>query len=200
MNMVTSNNNDLAEKLKEYRRLANFSQESLAATSGISIRTIQRMEAGGSVGSAYTLEKLATALGIHVSELIREQIPVVDAQTIDNNRLNIINLSALSVILLPFFNIALPLVILLKSKGNTALSKPGRRIISFQILWTLGTLVLIILIPLFLLLFRPLRGGSIPMSIPVYYACVAVNVYYTLKCSIAINKQEPFFNRIPNIL
>ena len=58
MKTDVSNKIDISIKLKHYRRLHNLSQEGLAESSGISIRTIQRIEKGESVGSAYTLNAL----------------------------------------------------------------------------------------------------------------------------------------------
>jgi transcriptional regulator with XRE-family HTH domain len=55
----------IAEKLKHFRHINCLSQEKLAKNSGISIRTIQRIEEGKSVGSGYTINALATALNIN---------------------------------------------------------------------------------------------------------------------------------------
>ena len=60
---------EMSERLKNYRRINCLSQEGLAETSGISIRTIQRIEEGKSVGSAYTLTALAKALNISTASL-----------------------------------------------------------------------------------------------------------------------------------
>ena len=200
MDTITNIDTSLSKKLKHYRRVKNFSQEGLAQASGISVRTIQRIEIGDSIGSAYTLDKLATALDIDVSKLTGE--PAIDGFDYTNSRkkLNLLNLSVLSVILMPLSNIILPVLILSKNKGNEELNQSGRKILNFQILWTLTTLILIILIPLFLLLFKPFHGTSIPLSIPAYYLCVIVNICLTLKFSVAINNRQEFLDHIPNIL
>ncbi|MEO6230871.1 MAG: DUF4870 domain-containing protein [Ferruginibacter sp.] len=201
MATVTNIETSLSQRLKQSRRAKNFSQETLAEASGISLRTIQRIESGQSVGSAYTLDKLAIALDIDIAQLLPEQIVNPPEQPVNKeNKLNLLNLSALTVILIPLSNIVLPLAILLRHKGNTELNLQGRKIINFQILWTLITTLLIILVPLLLLLFKPFQGGSIPLSIPVYYLCVIINVCFTLKFSVAINNHQQFLNRIPNIL
>jgi transcriptional regulator with XRE-family HTH domain len=197
--MATITTGSLRQKLKHYRRLKNFSQETLAHSSGISIRTIQRIEDGTSIGSAYTLDKLATSLGINVS-ILTEQTTADPGSTVSREKLNLLNLSALTVILVPLANIILPALILSRNKHNAEVIQSGQRILNFQILWTLSTIVLIIVIPGLLLLIKPFRGSSIPLTIPAYYLCVAVNVFFTLKSSIAINNQQPFLNRIPKIL
>jgi transcriptional regulator with XRE-family HTH domain len=200
MDTVTSINKSLSERLKHYRRLKNFSQESLAEAAGISVRTIQRIETGDSIGSAYTIEKLAITLGIDVSELTNELTLHSFDDSNARKQLKLLNLSTLSVILIPLSNIILPLFILSKNKDKAGPLQNGRKIINFQIVWTVITMVLIILVPLLLLPFKSFRGSSVPLSIPVYYICVMVNVYFTLLFSVAINDGQPFLNRIPNIL
>jgi transcriptional regulator with XRE-family HTH domain len=196
--METLTKSDIKEKLKDYRRLKNFSQENLAETSGISIRTIQRIEKGESIGSAYTLNKLATALGIDVLQLTDH--PVGDPYFPDDReKLNILNLSVLSVILIPLCNIILPLFILLRNRDNRELHQWGRRIVNFQLLWTLSTIMLMIFVPLLLMSLRTFQGSGIPLAIPVYYLSVIVNVYFTLKISICINNRQSFLNRVPAI-
>jgi len=200
MDSVRNSNTRLSETLKHYRRLKTFSQEGLAEASGISIRTIQRIETGESVGSAYTIKKLATTLGIDVSNLT--DVITTDHPDHVNSRkkLNLVNLSALSVILLPLSNIIFPLLILSKNRNDSLLNESGRKILNFQVLWTLSTVGLIFIIPLLFLLFNLFRGGSIPLWIAVYYVCVMVNVCCTLRFSVAINNQQRFLDRIPNIL
>lgn len=200
MDTVININNSLSERLKYYRRLKNFSQESLSKAAGISVRTIQRIETGESIASAYTLEKLAITLCIDVSEFTNE--PTLKSFDLLNARkqLKLLNLSTLFVLLIPLSNIILPLFILSKNKDNAALHQNGRKILNFQIFWTLVTMLFIVLVPLLLLLFKPFRGGSVPLSIPVYYICVMANIYFTLSFSVAINNQQQFLNRIPNIL
>jgi len=190
---------NIAATLKNFRQIKGFSQESLAEASGISIRTIQRLENGASPGNGFTLNALATALGIRPEELrINQQ---VHEDTIGNNKLKLINLSALCVILIPLSNILLPLIIFQKGDNNAVVNDRGRRILSFQILWTLITMMLMIVIPAVLLLvFQSLRGGGIPLALPVYIGSVLLNVTGTILIAIALNDRPDRIDAIPNIL
>lgn len=58
------------EKLREIRRRRGLSQEDLAARSGVSARTISRIETERFEPRAATLRKLASALGVEPSELM----------------------------------------------------------------------------------------------------------------------------------
>jgi XRE family transcriptional regulator, regulator of sulfur utilization len=192
---------ELSRKLKHYRRIQNLSQEGLAQASGLSIRTIQRIEKGESVGSAYTLKTLANALHISASDLVFEEvIPPATDNSHNIHHLKLLNLSALSIILIPLANIILPTIIYLRNRNDDQVNRQGRKIISFQILWTVCTLSMMIIIPLILLSFQAVKGSSIPMSVPVYFVCVALNIYYTIRFAICLNNREPFLNRIPNML
>ena len=60
--------------LRSAREHAGMTQEQLAAASGVSVRTIKRIEAGGrdESSSIGTLTRLAGALGVHVTDLLTE--------------------------------------------------------------------------------------------------------------------------------
>lgn len=65
-----------AEKLKRARLQRNLSQELLAKQSGLSLRTIQRLESRGG-GSAETLQALCATLDIAAQELQLSETPPV---------------------------------------------------------------------------------------------------------------------------
>jgi hypothetical protein len=84
---------------------------------------------------------------------------------------------------------------------NEAVNTDGRRILSFQIFWTLFTLLMMLIIPsIMLFLFEPLRGGRIPLFIPVYFISCALNVYFTIRFALGLNRQSNSIKNLPNIL
>lgn len=117
-------------KLLALRQKLNITQEELFEKSGISVRTIQRIEAGTSP-KGHTLKALASALGINESDLLDE----IETSSKDTRAwLKIINLSVLPFILFPPLNIAAPLLIMYLKKQFTPVAK---QIVSLQILMTL---------------------------------------------------------------
>ncbi len=58
------------KNLKSHRIAKGLTQEDLASHSGISIRTIQRIEKGFSAGSIYSVNALVKTLNIERNELI----------------------------------------------------------------------------------------------------------------------------------
>lgn len=61
---------DIAAKVKDFRELRNLTQQGLADLSGIPMRTIQTIEAGGTNPNLETLTMLSDA-GIPVSSLFK---------------------------------------------------------------------------------------------------------------------------------
>jgi transcriptional regulator with XRE-family HTH domain len=103
LNFILRNN--FMSKLKEIRELQNLTQEELAESSGISVRTIQRIEAG-TTPKGYTLRTLSKTLGVSeevlqntpIIETEKENIPVQENKeetTISYSLLKIINLSSI---------------------------------------------------------------------------------------------------------
>ena len=117
--------------LLEYREKLQLTQEELAAKSGISVRTIQRIESGIKP-KGYTLESLSKALGISKDDLLAEQ----NTSLIRNKQLiKYINLSSILLLLIPLGSIIMPLIIMRWKKEINTLTK---QIVSIQILWTLS--------------------------------------------------------------
>ena len=192
---------DISAKLKTLRRDKGFSQEGLAERSRISIRTIQRIEKGLSVGSAFTLNSLAKALGVETKELISQGSSNQPLGLDNTDWLKLMNLSTLGVVVVPLSNIFIPAIIFWKTRNQEAVNRYGRRILSFQILWTLVTMVLMMIVPvILLLLFKPLQGGGIPLALPVYFISVILNVCVTIRIALAINAESNVMETIPNIL
>lgn len=65
----------IGENLRRLRQARGFTQEQLAATSGVSRPTITNIEVGKSAASSKTLAILAKALGVDPSELSRLTAP-----------------------------------------------------------------------------------------------------------------------------
>lgn len=117
-------------KLKKEREKLNLTQEQLSEKSGISVRTIQRIESGNEP-KGQTLQLLAKALGVHEDKLLEKEEAEIEAST---TLIKIINLSSLPFTIIPPVNIAAPLIIMFAKRQFTPLTK---QIVSVQILWTI---------------------------------------------------------------
>ncbi|MDC6350960.1 helix-turn-helix transcriptional regulator [Zeaxanthinibacter sp. PT1] len=118
-------------ELLKFREARNMTQEELSKSSGISVRTIQRVEAG-TQPKGHTLKALAKALEIEASYLLSKPDR---APSLNIGFLKLVNLSSLPVAFFPPLNILFPLSILFIRKDFNALS---RQLITVQILWALA--------------------------------------------------------------
>jgi transcriptional regulator with XRE-family HTH domain len=126
-------------KVQILREENHLTQTELAEKSGLSLRTIQRIEAGN-ILKGFTLKALAESFEVKPEDLI------LDADKIDSDikRAKLINFSALSSLIIPFGNIIFPSILTYKSKEPKA-KELGKNILTVQIIYTfiLGTLMLV---------------------------------------------------------
>lgn len=135
--------------LSKYRELQHLTQEELAEKSGLSVRTIQRIEAG-TAPKGYTLKALARALGIDATQLTQktndrqDHGKGADLQADSGSGLiKLVNLSSLPFMFLPPLNIVVPLLIVLYRKNEKDLA--AKQLLSIQILWTVIAVLLFML-------------------------------------------------------
>jgi transcriptional regulator with XRE-family HTH domain len=129
---------DLAKRVKEIRTKKGLSQEQLADKSGLSVRTIQRIENGETAPRGDTLRQLAISLEV-------SQNDILDWKTEkDDNLLAILNLSQLSFIVFPLLGVIIPLAIWIHKKDRVeGVDKLGKSILNFQITWAISFFVLL---------------------------------------------------------
>jgi len=70
-NIMSDLRNKFGKKLRRIRRDRDMTQEQLAEAIGVTLDFISRMERGLDAASFETLDKLAKALGVPVSELFQ---------------------------------------------------------------------------------------------------------------------------------
>ena len=178
-------------ELKKIREKRNLTQEELAEKSGISVRTIQRIEAG-TTPKGYTLKTLAESLDVSENDLltsktIKEEIiidEVIDTTEKNHSLFNsglikIINLSSLPFAWLPIANFLLPLLIMFFTKEKSPIVK---QIISLQIF-------LAIISPIIFMLIALLKLGSVSVMITMIVLVLA-NVYIILRNAYEIDKKQ----------
>jgi transcriptional regulator with XRE-family HTH domain len=192
----------LGEKISTIRKNKGMSQELLAEKAGISLRTIQRIEAGVTTPRPFTLHTIAGSLNIPLEDLSLVDVRVVSNTEADKQALKLINLSAVSVILLPVIHIFIVALTWKQFKDSTIANSSGKKIISFQILWTIVTLLLVILIPLIQqAIFQSLVIGRFPPTIVmVYGVMLMVNITLTIRTSLHLQKdQSMVYPSIPSL-
>lgn len=124
-------------ELKRRREEQHLTQEELSEKSGISVRTIQRIESG-QVPKGHTLKALSIALNLPSDKLT----PTQTEEVIKINHVKLINLASLPLVFLPLASIALPLLLMIGLKQINTLTK---QLLSLQILWTILAAVIFML-------------------------------------------------------
>lgn len=123
-------NYDLSKRIKDLRARKGLSQEQLADTCGLSLRTIQRIENGETEHRGDTLRRLATALEVSPDDIVDCTLPY------DKNVLVILNLVQLGFLAFPLLGVILPLTIwILKKNKVRNVDDYGKAILNFQISW-----------------------------------------------------------------
>lgn len=177
-------------KLKSVRELQNLTQEELSEKSGVSTRTIQRIESGKEA-KGYTLRVLARALEVEEANLlykgskqeksgiVQEREESKEAGMINYSYLKLINLSSILFIVIPPLNILVPLVLMLKMNQKNSITK---QLISVQILWT-------ILAPIVFMLGAFLKLGN-KFTLIVMILIVLTNVFIVLRNAIELDRNR----------
>jgi len=165
-------------KLTEYREKQNLTQDELAHKSGLSVRTIQRIEAG-STPKGHSLNALSQALNVTREQLIEEE----NKSSFNFRLIKLINLSSLPFVIIPLANIAVPLIIMYVRKEVNSVTK---QIISIQILWTIISAVLFLLSPFVSRLF----SSENKLTLIVLIVSILLNMYIILRNTMALDKKN----------
>lgn len=176
--------------LTHIRESRHLTQQELAEKSGVSVRTIQRIEAGGSL-KGHTLKQLAAALGVAKEELLEPVGQAGEISLPDNKHFNqLLNLTTL-LFFLPLLNILAPWL-LMKWKGKK--SEIGLRLIILQIAWVLLTLVLVISASLMV----RWAGVSRQLSMQLFFVSALVNVGILLINAVSIARHNRLRIQLPD--
>jgi len=147
-----------------------MTQQELADDSGISIRTIQRIEKGLASGSPHTIRSLASSLNIEAKELMILEMEDKASKVVDLAKVRLLNFSILAVLILPFGNLIVPSILLLLNKTNQEVHTIGRKIIGTQIIVTFVFFVITVFI--FLVIGR--GNGAIPLPVFISYVLFGI--------------------------
>lgn len=166
-------------KVQIHREEKHLTQTELAEKSGLSLRTIQRIEAGN-IPKGFTLKALAKAFEIDPESLIpnAQENPEI-------KRAKLINFSALSSLVIPFGNIIFPSILIYKSKEPKA-KELGKSVLTIQIIYTfiLGTLMII----------SPFIQKVFSLQFPLFIVFLvvmkAVNIFIIFKNGLSLSQKS----------
>lgn len=184
-------------KLNEIRKRKGLSQEMLAEQSGISLRTIQRIERSEVNPQPYTLRKLADTLEVDSIELV--------ATTETKNHtapLRYMILSSMLMIVPLLSNVLIPLAIWYYHRQNQQIKTLGAHFISLQIIWLIATIVLIVIgRNITLMITGSTTPGHFSPIASVYFLMICINAIVCIKIAMDLARDDPkCLSKVPRIL
>lgn len=189
----------IGNKISETRRAMGLSQEALAEEANISLSTIQRIEKGLVSPRPYTLKTLAETLNLSSSELYLN-VENAEISSYEIASLKWMNLSALVLAFAPFITLIIPVVIWIMNKYLTSKNEMAGKIISFQLLWSILTLVAIMITVFLANLIIGSAGDGLYFSLLVYMISVVINIYTIAKSSSQLSKGNAnILAKVPNL-
>jgi len=167
----------MKNKIQLLREKNRLTQKELAEKAGLSLRTIQRIEAGN-IPKGFTLKALAESLNTTPENLIEKEDKNIE-------RAKLINSSALFGLIIPFGGIIFPLIFIYKTQ-DVYNKQLGRNIVALQIILSV-TMSLFLIASLFLQ-----KGLSVkfPVFLIVLITFLFLKLLAIIINGIALNKNK----------
>ncbi len=188
-NFIESVPNQVQMNIKKIREEKHLTQEELAEQSGLSIRTIQRIEAGQKP-KGHTAKILAKTLGVDLSSLSTSQ---KGTENINYSLVKRINISVAFVCFIPLLNFILPLALSYYYKQNNHLTKG---IITLQILWSIISILIFFITGILKLTFDLHRQTTLWVGTIL----IVINIVMILVNSANIEKHKELYFKLRNSL
>lgn len=196
---MASKNSNLASNISNSRKKMGLSQEALAEKANVSLSTIQRIEKGTVKPRAFTIKVLAETLDLDISELI--SIPTEnETSELTSVALKKMNLSSLFLAFLPFINFIIPFVFWKKNKEIQSRNTIAGKIVSFQLLWSIVTIIGMGIALFLSNLAFGRAGNGLFISFIFYLLAILFNVFMIAKIATQLNnKKENVLFFVPSL-
>ncbi len=128
--------NEIGQKIKEIRKKKGLSQEELAESAKVNLRTIQRIENNENEPRGKTLNLICEVLDINIEDILDY------GKKEDKSYLIVFHLSVLAFLAIPIGNIIIPLILWVNKKNEiVGLKQTGVNLLNFQIIWSIVTFI-----------------------------------------------------------
>ncbi|MEM9362140.1 MAG: helix-turn-helix domain-containing protein [Bacteroidota bacterium] len=172
--------------IKEIREQLGYTQLDLSKKAKLSLRTIQRLEASNMSPKGHTLTVLSTVFNMTPEALQRKFNAFEKEVAADSISIRLLNLSVLSFLAIPFGNIILPFILWKRKPKSKLVDEIGRRIINFQILFS-------VILSLSLCL-SPFLGRQLFPKVPiipyVLFAAYVFNIAIICRTALKLNRND----------
>jgi len=164
----------LGKKIAQIRKQKGLTQEELAESAKVNLRTIQRIEREETSPRGNTLRQICEVLEVNLEEIMdygKEE---------DISYLTYFHLSALTFIAIPLGNIILPMILWLNKRDKIeSLHEQGVNLLNFQLVWSVFASITFFFYPLLVLEHSEHKYWALI----VYIALCFLNAVYILTVS-----------------
>ena len=174
-------------KVKLLREQKNLTQTELAEKSGLSLRTIQRIESGQSL-KGFTLKAIAQTLETEPENLFSQE-----EKDIQIDRAKLINFSALAGLIIPFGGIIFPAILTYRTQDSVN-RELGKSVIGVQIILAFVISVFLILTP-FIQYWFSIR---FPLFLVPLMAFIILKLWIVIKNGISLNQTNQLSIKLKN--
>lgn len=174
--------------IKNIREQKGYTQAELAKQTGLSLRTIQRLESSDKEPKGHSLSVLSKVFNIKPSALQNQFKSIEQTKESETTSIRLINLSVLSFLGIPFGNIILPFILWRRNRKSKFVDEIGRRIVNFQIIFSVVLSLLLCVSPF---ISRALFSNT-SIILFVLFAAYAINII--IVCRIAMKLQRNNFD------
>jgi len=157
--------------IKQHREKLGYTQNELANETGLSLRTIQRLESNNKSPKGHTLKVLTDVFEMEPAVLQASFLNMNQTRKSELHSIRLINLSVLAFIGIPFGNLIVPTILWRKRRDSQLVDDYGRRIINCQILWSVILSLLLCISP-----FINLYEADFPLILIILFAAMTINV------------------------
>ena len=185
---------NFGDKLKEVRKIKGLSQEELADSANVNLRTIQRIENNESEPRGKTLNQICLVLNLNIEDLLDH------GKKDDNNYLVLFHLSVMSALVIPYGNLIIPYILWTNKKDKIiGLKAIGVNLINFQIVVTAITTVTIIVAAAMMILDIDTARSSWIIGMLLYYVLILVlPIIFSIR--IRNNRKELLYPKLIKII
>ena len=177
----------MQSKVKLLREQKNLTQTELAEKSGLSLRTIQRIESGQNL-KGFTLKAIAQTLETEPENLISKE-----EENIQIDRAKLINLSALAGLIIPFGGIIFPAILTYKTQDSVN-RELGKSVVGVQIILAFVISVLLILCPFVQHWF----SIQFPLFLVPLMVFIIIKLWIVIKNGISLNQTNELSIKLKN--
>jgi transcriptional regulator with XRE-family HTH domain len=182
--------NEIGKKIREIRKQKGLSQEELAESAKVNLRTIQRIENNESEPRGKTLNLICDVLDINAEDILDY------GKQPDKSYLTIFHLSVIVFLAIPVGNIIVPLILWMNKKDKiVGLKEIGTNLLDYQIVWTVLTFISITTFALF----KIMHYGTYQILFYIFLGLYALNIILPITFAIKTNKGKTE-NLYPNII